>query len=82
MIQIIQWTHRVRLELLAMGDFNRDGVADIAFAGSVSAKQGSSTRSDYYVLTRCGANELSPLITTGTPPFSIGSSPCAKSGPH
>jgi hypothetical protein len=64
------------LERMASGDFNSDGVTDIAVFGAVSLERGSLTKYDYYVLTRCGGDERLVLITSQTMPFAVNEFRC------
>ena len=59
------------LQILATGDFNGDGVEDIAVSGSVRAKQGTYHGNFYYILTRDAWSQCLRLITEDRPPFRL-----------
>ncbi len=64
------------LKVVARGDFNGDGLADIAVVGEVEAKEGSYHRADYYIFTRCQSNGIIALVTESASPFAVRKSPC------
>jgi len=66
------------LETLARGDFNGDGVEDLAIAGSVEAKEGSYRHTEYFVLTRCQPTGLLQMATDSNRPFSMNRIRCGS----